>query len=153
GWGFGRLPWPPSRGTARPPERRFHARDDGWLDGWLTLADDAYSQVALGVTIDPEGNPLAHELPPGLRTMAASGAYGVAIGDRGDLFEPTDHARTCQPAGPSPIPPGTFGSAGCSALGCTIGPIVRAGWGRSSLAPRIDLDPPKAPDPPPPPVR
>ena len=147
GWGWGRPSWQPSlRGTASSIDRRFHARADGSIDGWVAPGRDNYASVLLGVTLDPEGRPLLHDLPPSMVSMTVTGDYGLAISRKGELFETTDHGRSWTPAGLSPVPPSQFTTGGCSALGCTLGPVVRLGWGEGALVPQVSTEPISPPE-------
>lgn len=140
---------PSGRGVSTGIDKRFAARADGSLDGWISPSQDAFMPIQIGVTIAPDGRPEVHEMPPGVAVMAATGDYGLAISARGELYETTDHGRSWGFAGASPIPPANFNSAGCSALGCSLGSVVRLGWGNAKLAPRVGLSPlaPPARDP------
>lgn len=145
---FSRASQAPGRGIGNALDKRFAARADGSVDGWLSPAQDTYLPIQIGVTLAPDGRAELHELPPGVSGMAVTGDYGVAFSARGELYETTDHGRSWRSAGRSPIPPLANSPGGCSALGCSFGPVVRLGWGDAALAPRVSL----APIPPPPAV-
>jgi hypothetical protein len=110
-------------------DKALHARADWAIDAWLTPARDGALPVWLGVTLAADGTTSAHPLPPDLGAMQVTGAFGVAISRRGELFETLDHGSTWRAAGPSPLPPEAASTGGCSALGCVLGPVVRVGWG------------------------
>jgi hypothetical protein len=148
GWSFKRAATQGGRsGQAAPIDRRFSARDDGSIDGWLGPSAEG-EPVAVGVTIDAEGIPTVHEVAPGAALTVASGAFAASITRDGDLYESVDHGRSFRLAGRSPVPPTPSSLAGCSAIGCAIGPVVRVGWGDAAVAPRVANDPPPAPEPP-----
>lgn len=142
-----------NRGT-RTVERRFLLREDGSIDAWLNPANDSFpSDAALGATIDPRGRITVHPAAPGMVANIVGGAFGVALGRDGDLFETLDHGRTYRAAGRAPVSRQAAQSGSlstCSEVGCLLGPVLRVGWG----APRAELtvlhDPPGQPDPPPP---
>ena len=158
-WGMGAYNRP------RILDKKFQARADGSIDGWMTPSKDASLLVALAVTLAADGTIAAHPLPPDLGAMQVTGAFGVAISRRGELFETLDHGVTWRSAGPSPLPPEAAVTGGCSALGCVLGPLARVGWGASaglavslgsepaplpaaaSLLPRITCAPVRAPRP------
>ncbi len=141
-------PWEPEHGGITGyVDRRFQARDDGSVDGWLLPVRDSGDRVALGVTFDPAGVPVAHPSAPEAVATVTGGAYAIAVARDGALHESTDHGRTWRPAGRSPVPPGWQAGVACSALGCTLDPVVRLGWGDGALAPSVTT----APFPPPPP--
>jgi hypothetical protein len=128
-------------------EKRFHARADGAIDAWLAPAEDGPGAVWLGVTLAADGALTTHALPPDVGAMQVTGAFGVAIARRGQLFETIDHGQTWRAAGASPLPPGSASTGGCSALGCVLGATVRLGWGEASgLAVSVAGEP----EPPPP---
>jgi hypothetical protein len=139
----------PGRSSGVFVDKRFAARADGSIDGWLSPSQDEFPPVHLGVTILPDGRAEVHEMPPGMSTMTVTGDYGVALSVRGELYETTDHGRTWRFGGTSPVPPSMNNNAGgCSSLGCSIGAVVRLGWGDAKLAPRVSLAPiPIARDP------
>ena len=142
GWQLARLAGQPERGgLSGYVDRRFHACDDGSLDAWLSPIQDGSSEVAVGMTLDPRGYPLVHEIAPGMIATLTGGSFGVALSHDGDLYETTDHGRTYRAAGKSPVPPGAAAVAGCSELGCAFGPVIRVGWGDARLAPRLFTDP------------
>ena len=139
-----RRSWQADRsGSSSLVDRRFHVRDDGSVDAWLGPADDDTGRVARGVTYDPTGVPDAHPLPPGMVATLTGGAFALAMTGDGHLHESTDHGRTWQPAGLSPVPVVSSGSFACSSLGCDLGSVVRLGWGEDpGLAPRVSTEPP-----------
>ena len=149
GWQLTRpAPQPERGGSSGAVDRRFHARDDGSLDAWLSPSQEARSEIATGMTLDPRGYPVVHEAAPGMVATVTGGAFGVAVSRDGDLYETLDHGRRWRAAGKSPVPPGAVAGAGCSALGCALGPVIRLGWGDGRLAPRVFTDPlPEAPSP------
>ncbi|MFO0759739.1 MAG: hypothetical protein U0359_24845 [Byssovorax sp.] len=148
GFGWARSSVPPSlHGTAARVDRRFHARADGSIAGWITPVPEALSGVVLGVTIDPSGAVAPHDLPPSVASMVTTGDHGLAVGKRGALFETVDHGRRWAEAGLSPIAPASVIGGGCSALGCVMGPIIRLGWGPGALRPIIDAEPLARPEP------
>jgi hypothetical protein len=122
-WGMG------AYNRARSLDRAFHARADGSIDAWMAPAKDGALPVWLAVTVAPDGEATVHSLPPDLGAMQVTGAFGVAISRRGELFETLDHGVTWRAAGPSPLPPEAVSTGGCSALGCVLGPLARVGWG------------------------
>lgn len=132
-------------GVLATVDRRFRLRDDDTIDGWLTPSTEAYPPVAVGATFDPRGHVTVHAAAPGMIAAAFGGAHGLALGRDGDLFETRDHGRTFRRAGPSPVPPAAFNMASCSALGCTIGSVVRVGWGGGPVTPRVDEARPASP--------
>ena len=122
--------WSLSRiGRAKILDRSFHARADGSIDAWMAPARDGALPVWLAVTLAADGATAAHPLPPDPGAMQVTGAFGVAISRRGELFETLDHGVTWRAAGASPLPPEAASTGGCSALGCVLGPVVRVGWG------------------------
>jgi len=127
-------------------DRRFRLRDDGTIDAWLS-PPDVYAPVAVGASIDPRGEVTVHAAAPGMIAIATGGPFAVAISRDGDLYETRDHGRSYRPTGPSPVPASAFAQAGCSALGCALGPVVRVGWGAGGVAPRVLPGPPRAPAP------
>ena len=117
---------------ARILDRSFHARADGSIDAWMAPARDGGLPVWLAVTVAADGTTSAHPLPPDLGAMQVTGAFGVAISRRGELFETLDHGGTWRAAGASPLPPEAASTGGCSALGCVLGAVVRVGWGAAA---------------------
>ncbi|WP_437964061.1 hypothetical protein WMF04_30630 [Sorangium sp. So ce260] len=145
----GRLPgwyWtPPPRDGARVlVDRRFRAREDGGVDGWLSSVEwpDPVGQASLGVTIAADGAIAPHALPPDPAGMVVTGDHGVLVTRGAELHETLDHGRTWRAAGRSPVPPSSFQGA-CSALGCALAGVVRLGWGAGELSPAVAA----APDP------
>ncbi|MFT3772833.1 MAG: hypothetical protein QM820_46190 [Minicystis sp.] len=127
-------------------DRRFRLRDDGSIDGWLSPASDPYSPLAVGVTIGPRGAVSVHAAAPGMIAAATGGPFGVVLSRDGDLFETTDHGRHHRLAGRSPVPAAAFAQASCSVLGCTLGGVVRVGWGDGAVAPQVHADPLRVPE-------
>jgi hypothetical protein len=147
GWSWARPSFQPSmRGMSGNLDRRFHARDDGTIDGWLGASQDSYASLVIGVTLGPDGRPAIHDLPPALGAMVVTGDHGVAVSPDGALHETRDHGRSWLPAGRSPLPPASITGGGCSALGCVLGPLVRLGWGEGALTPQINLEPLPVPE-------
>ena len=118
-------------------DRRFSARDDGSVDGWLQPVNDSAEPFTLAVTFDPAGVPVVHPPAPDAVEVVTGGAFALALARDGALHQSTDHGRTWRPAGRSPTPPGLPTGLTCSALGCTLGAVVRVGWGDNPLAPSI----------------
>jgi hypothetical protein len=150
GWGISR-----SNGSdrgARALERRFFLREDGSLDAWLNPTGDSFpAEASVGATIDPRGQITVHPAAPGMVSAVVGGAFGLAIGRDGDLFESLDHGRTYRAAGRSPVSrqAAQAGSQStCSELGCTLGPLVRVGWGEARAEVAALHDPPSQPAPP-----
>ena len=130
GWGLKRAAWQPDwAGLSGFVDRRFHLRADGSIDGWLGPLNEGPEAVALGVTVDPDGVPVAHPSAPDMIETVTGGSFAVAISRDGALHESTDHGRTWRAAGRSPVPPGSGNGLSCSAIGCVLGPVVRVGWG------------------------
>jgi hypothetical protein len=146
GWSWSRPSVMPSmRGMPTSLDRRFHARADGSIDGWLAPSPDTSSGLVLGVRIAPEGRVFPHDLPPDVASMVVTGDFGIAVARGGELYETVDHGRRWSPAGRSPLPPAAITGGGCSSLGCAFGPLVRLGWGEGTLAPEIGGELPSAP--------
>ena len=146
GWAFRRASWQNERGgLSGYVDRRFTLHADGTIDGWLAPADDGNQPVMVGVTLDPNGVPAAHDGAPRMVQTVTGGRFAVAIAKDGELYESTDHGRTWRAAGRSPVPPETgyvWGHWGaCSALGCALGTVVRVGWGDGALEPTVSTDP------------
>ncbi|WP_437585736.1 hypothetical protein [Sorangium sp. So ce1000] len=134
---------PPLRdGTRALVDRRFRARDDGGVDGWLSSVEwpDPVGQASLGVTIAEDGTVSTHALPPDPAGMVVTGDYGVLVTAGAELYETLDHGRTWRAAGRSPVPPASF-QGGCSALGCALSGVVRLGWGAGELSPVVAAAP------------
>ncbi|MGK3992544.1 hypothetical protein [Sorangium sp. So ce1024] len=130
---------PPSRdGSQMLVDRRFRAREDGGVDGWLTSVEwsDPVGQASLGVTIAPDGEIVAHALPRDTAGMVVTGDHGVLVTGGAALYETRDHGRTWRAAGRSPVPPSSFQGA-CSALGCALSGVVRLGWGAGDRPPAV----------------
>jgi hypothetical protein len=123
-------------GLSGSVDRRFRAYADGSIDGWLWPPQGSYLSLFAGVTIDPRGFPAVHELGPAAAKTVAAGSFALSLSREGDLHESTDHGRTWRPAGKAPLPAGTY-HATCSPLGCSLGPLVRVGWGDGPLEPRV----------------
>ena len=137
---------PGANGGARILDKRFHARADGAIDGWMAPAEDGSLPVWLGVTLAVDGTIATHTLPPDVGAMQVTGAFGVAISRRGQLFETLDHGRTWRAAGASPLPPSAASRGGCSAIGCVLGATTRVGWGEDvSLTVSIASEPAPSP--------
>ncbi|HTN87229.1 MAG TPA: hypothetical protein VL242_26200, partial [Sorangium sp.] len=120
---------PPPRDASRVlVDRRFRAREDGGVDGWLSSIEwpDPVGQASLGVTIAWDGEVALHALPPEPAGMVVTGDHGVLVTRRAELYETLDHGRTWRSAGRSPVPPSSFQGA-CSALGCALAGVVRLG--------------------------
>ncbi|WP_437618518.1 hypothetical protein [Sorangium sp. So ce1151] len=135
----GQLPgwyWtPPPRDASRVlVDRRFRAREDGGVDGWLSSIEwpDPVGQASRGVTIAWDGEVALHALPPEPAGMVVTGDHGVLVTRGAELYETLDHGRTWRSAGRSPVPPPSFQGA-CSALGCALAGVVRLGWGAGAL--------------------
>ncbi len=141
GWSWKRAALPERYGLSGDVERRFTAHADGTIDGWLGPGSESSDPVALGVTLDPDGLPILHEVAPEAMMTITGGAFAVALARDGALFESTDHGHTWRPGGRWPAAPAVPASTSCSALGCAAGAIVRSGWGRSALGPRISTEP------------
>jgi hypothetical protein len=151
GWTVAWSGWQPGRNPATGyVDRRFHLRDDGAVDAWLSPAQDSGPSATVGATIDPRGRVSIHAAAPQMIAAAFGGPAAVAIARDGTLHESIDHGRTWRPAGPSPVPVSAFATASCSALGCALGPVARVGWGEAAVAPRVLTDALALPTPPPP---
>ncbi|WP_438022355.1 hypothetical protein [Sorangium sp. So ce233] len=138
---------PPPRDASRVlVDRRFRAREDGGVDGWLSSVEwpDPVGQASLGVTIARGGEVVAHALPPAPAGMVVTGDHGVLVTRGAELHETRDHGRTWRAAGRSPVPPSSFQGA-CSALGCALSGVVRLGWGAGDLSPAVADRPAPAP--------
>lgn len=150
GWSFDRPQWQfYGRSGVSKLDRRFRAHDDGSVDAWLTLQGQSYVQIAVGATVEADGRLTIHDTAPGLMAMIHGGSTGVALGRDGELFETVDHGRSWRFAGPAAAPLPTYnngGTSGCSALGCSLGAVVRVGWGEGKLAPRVKAEPMPAPE-------
>ncbi|XYH93456.1 hypothetical protein ACMHYB_37150 [Sorangium sp. So ce1128] len=134
---------PPPRDASRVlVDRRFRAREDGGVDGWLSSIEwpDPIGQASLGVTIAWDGEVALHALPPEPAGMVVTGDHGVLVTRGAELYETLDHGRTWRSAGRSPVPPSSFQGA-CSALGCALTGVVRLGWGAGELSPAIAAAP------------
>ncbi len=127
-------------------DRRFQVRADGSVDGWLQPADDSRDGDVMSVTFGADGVPVAHAPAPGAVETVTGGSFAVAIGRDGTLAESTDHGRTWRSVGRSPAPPGPARGLGCSALGCTLAPLVRVGWGDDALTVSAGAGPLPPPD-------
>ncbi|MGK3961206.1 hypothetical protein WMF38_50145 [Sorangium sp. So ce118] len=130
---------PPLRDASRVlVDRRFRAREDGGVDGWLSSIEwpDPVGQASRGVTIAWDGEVALHALPPEPAGMVVTGDHGVLVTRGAELYETLDHGRTWRSAGRSPVPPSSFQGA-CSALGCALAGVVRLGWGAGALSPAI----------------
>ncbi|MDC0742066.1 hypothetical protein [Polyangium mundeleinium] len=147
---FSRPSWSPYgmySGNVRGPlgpfmDRRFQAREDGSLEGWVASPNAGdVSGVFAGVVVDPHGRVTTFPPPPRVLGMSVTGDFGLAITRDGDLYETIDHGRSFQAAGRSPLPPASFGGF-CSPLGCVIGPVTRLGWGSPGAAPVVYPDNP-----------
>ncbi|AUX34471.1 hypothetical protein SOCE836_066450 [Sorangium cellulosum] len=134
---------PPPRDGARVlVDRRFRARDDGGVDGWLSSIEwpDPVGQASLGVTIAADGAISPRALPPEPAGMVVTGDHGVLVTRGGELHETLDHGRTWRAAGRSPVTPSSFQGA-CSALGCALVGGVRLGWGAGEPSPAVAAAP------------
>ncbi|WP_437274821.1 hypothetical protein WME90_26605 [Sorangium sp. So ce375] len=134
---------PPLRDGARVlVDRRFRAREDGGVDGWLSSVEwpDPIGQASLGVTIAEDGTVSSYALPPRPAGMVVTGDHGVLVTAGAELYETLDHGRTWRAAGRSPLPPTSF-RGGCSALGCELSGVVRLGWGAGELSPAVAAAP------------
>ncbi|WP_437949794.1 hypothetical protein WME98_02510 [Sorangium sp. So ce296] len=134
---------PPPRDGARVlVDRRFRAREDGGVDGWLSSIEwpDPVGQASLGVTIAADGAISPHELPPDPAGMVVTGDHGVLVTRGAELHETLDHGRTWRAAGRSPVTPSSFQGA-CSALGCALVGVVRLGWGAGEPSPAVAAAP------------
>jgi hypothetical protein len=141
GWAVRRPSWMNDvGGLSGHVETRFRMRDDGGVDGWLYPAQDGSASTALGVSFDSRGAATVHPAAPDMITTAIGGRFALSFTRDGDLFESGDFGRTWRPAGKAPTPPSVWGSFACSSLGCSLGSIVRVGWGDSALAPRVSTD-------------
>ncbi|WP_437720695.1 hypothetical protein [Sorangium sp. So ce861] len=130
---------PPPRDGARVlVDRRFRARGDGGVDGWLSSIEwpDPVGQASLGVTIAADGAISPHALPPEPAGMVVTGDHGVLVTRGAELHETLDHGRTWRVAGRSPVTPSSFQGA-CSALGCALVGVVRLGWGAGEPSPAV----------------
>ncbi|XXX72732.1 hypothetical protein WMF30_34290 [Sorangium sp. So ce134] len=130
---------PPPRDGARVlVDRRFRAREDGGVDGWLSSIEwpDPVGQASLGVTIAADGAISPHDLPPEPAGMVVTGDHGVLVTRGAELYETLDHGRTWRAAGRSPVTPSSFQGA-CSALGCALVGVVRLGWGAGEPPPAV----------------
>ncbi|WP_437595922.1 hypothetical protein WMF28_25390 [Sorangium sp. So ce590] len=130
---------PPPRDGARVlVDRRFRAREDGGVDGWLSSVEwpDPVRQASLGVSIAADGGIEGHALPPDPAGMVVTGDHGVLVTRGAELHETLDHGRTWRAAGRSPVPPSSFQGA-CSALGCALAGVVRLGWGAGEVSPDV----------------
>jgi hypothetical protein len=162
GWMITRPSWSPygnymgMRGPLGPlVDRRFHARADGSIEGWLAPpgVPDAGAMVRAAVRIDASGSFTVLPPPPRAAAMITTGDFGVAVSTTGELFETLDHGHSWQAAGPSPLPPSMLSGA-CSALGCAFGSMTRLGWGAPRVVPAVRTeDLPALPADPPAPVR
>lgn len=137
------------RGVIGPiMDRRFRLRSDGGIAAWVTPADDdeREARASAGATIDPDGRVLVHDLPSRTAAVVATGDFALASARDGALYQSTDHGRTWQRAGMSPVPPSVFSGA-CSRLGCAFGPVARIGWGppRGGLPAVVARETPRAP--------
>ncbi|AUX24291.1 hypothetical protein SOCEGT47_048280 [Sorangium cellulosum] len=135
---------PPSRdGAGVLVDRRFRARDDGGVDGWVSSVEwsDPVGQASLGVTVARDGSVTPHALPPDPAGMVVTGDHGLLVTRRAELYETLDHGRTWRAAGRSPVPPSAFHGA-CSALGCALTGVVRLGWGAGEPSPAVAVGPP-----------
>ncbi len=132
------------RSAATMVDRRFEVREDGTIAAWLSPAYDNYSSTTVGATIDREGRVVVHDEPPNMSMMVHNGSFGLSLAQDGHLFETTDHGRSWQDVGLSPMPFSHYGSGnnsiGCSALGCSVGPAVRVGFGRETIKPILQDD-------------
>jgi hypothetical protein len=139
------------RGGSSIVDKTFRAAPGGELHGWLTSSSESSDEsgVRVAVTLDAEGKPTVGELPPDLAAMAATGDFGLAVTRTGQLFETLDHGLSWRAAGISPIAPQWF-SGGCSALGCTLGGMVRLGWGDHGAQATVSESREAPADPPPP---
>ncbi|MDI1445730.1 hypothetical protein [Polyangium sp. 6x1] len=118
-------------------ERRFQAREDGSVEGWVVSPNGGeVGGVYAGVVVDPRGRVTTFPTPPRVLGMIVTGDFGVALTRDGDLYETIDHGRSFRAAGRSPLPPAAFGGF-CSPLGCVIGPMTRLGWGSTGAAPVV----------------
>ena len=148
GWSFLRPAWAHlQRVASRVLDKRWRARADGAIDGWLASTEEGVVPVWIGVTVAADGTTALHSLPPALGSMQVTGDFGAAISRHGELFETLDHGLTWRAAGASPLPPSAASSGGCSALGCVLGPLVRLGWGEAvgltvNIASEPSLPPP-----------
>ncbi|WP_437630140.1 hypothetical protein [Sorangium sp. So ce854] len=136
--------WTPPRDASRVlVDRRFRAREDGGVDGWMSSVEwpDPVGQASLGVTIAPGGEVVAHALPPEPAGMVVTGDHGVLVTRGAALYETRDHGRTWRAAGRSPVPPSSFQGA-CSALGCALSGVVRLGWGAGDPPAAVAAHPP-----------
>jgi hypothetical protein len=149
GWTITRPAWNPygtymggMRGPLGPlVERRWQARDDGAVEGWLSPQNnpDQATTVRAGILIDSAGRMTVRPPPPHAAAMVVNGNYGLTVASGGELFETLDHGVTWRAAGHSPLPPGSFGGT-CSSLGCALGPITRLGWGAARVDPAVRTD-------------
>lgn len=139
---LGQLRWarpsfrPYSFGRGTPSmfiDKRFRVRADGRIDAWISLGESAAlgSHVTAGVTLELDGRPTLHALPPSPSAMSTTGDFGLTVTRGGRLFETVDHGRTWRDAGLSPIPP-LSAPGTCSRIGCALGSVARLGWGTAA---------------------
>jgi hypothetical protein len=140
GWAVARAAADGPRGVTLV-DRRFQLRGDGSIEAWLSPTQDPFAPIAVSARIDPRGDVTVRAAPPAMVAMATGGPYGLALSRDGDLYETGDRGRSYRLAGRSPLPAIAFGQAGCSALGCAFGGVVRLGWGDGAVAPRVFAEP------------
>src|SRR6185312_4219941 len=111
--------------------------------------DSGASPVMASVTLDPEGIPAVNDPPPRGGELVLGGSSGLSIARDGALNETRDHGRTWHAAGVAPALPALMagGARACSPLGCSLGAVVRLGWGAGGITPRVSSAALSSPDP------
>src|SRR5262249_34615368 len=128
-------------------DRRFAARDDGTVDGWVTTDGASLTAAAdraggdfvavAGATIDASGRAVVHDPAPGVRASAVGGEFGLAVTNEGPLSEPPAQGGSWRLAGVPPLRPSGFAGP-CSRVGCAVGPLVGVGGGSEPGGPAAD---------------
>ncbi|WP_437766319.1 hypothetical protein WMF27_25210 [Sorangium sp. So ce281] len=120
------LLWPPyGEERAELLSRALAVRADDAIEGWLPV--HGYAADPAPITIDPAGRLRRHAVPARARSIAASGPFALAETEDGGLFETIDRGQRWAPVAP---PPGGGAARldACSAVGCSLGTLLRLGW-------------------------
>ncbi|WP_437595921.1 hypothetical protein WMF28_25385 [Sorangium sp. So ce590] len=116
----------PAYGDRRPEllSRALAVLAGGAIEGWLPVQGAARLAP---IAIDAAGRLRRLPLPARASSIEASGPFALVEAEDGRLFETIDRGRRWAPVAP---PPGSAaaGLAGCSAVGCRLGPFLRLGW-------------------------
>lgn len=131
-------------------DRRFAARKDGSIEGWL----DSHG-VFTSAKISPSGTVTAR---PGFgaprHLFSTHGSKAVGVHPNGSLFISLDYGATWQSISGPPVLTADafnlFGQGQCSSAGCDLGIWLRLGWNSKREPPSPFTRAPRPPSLPPP---